>query len=162
MQKREGKEVLCTRLQAGEFFGEMAILNGGVRSSTVRCKRAMDALSLPKREFGLLTANLPELKKSFEQVKHQRIERDEATEAAPPTVSLRHLRVFAGATAASTDGAPVAPAAAAPAAAPSMGSGHQAGSETELMGRGPGIHVAPHGPTYGYPQWHRERMPVFD
>jgi NADH dehydrogenase len=87
VQMRDGKEVFCTRLQAGEFFGEMAILNGSVRSSTVRCKVAMDALSLPKREFGLLTANLPELKSSFEQVKHQRMERDEATDAAPPTVS---------------------------------------------------------------------------
>jgi NADH dehydrogenase len=86
VQTRDGNEVFCTRLEAGEFFGEMAILNGSVRSSTVRCKTAMDALSLPKREFGLLTANLPQLKSSFEQVKHQRMERDEATDAAPPTV----------------------------------------------------------------------------
>lgn len=87
VQTRDGKEVFCTRLHAGEFFGEMALLNGSVRSSTVRCKTAMDALSLPKREFGLLTANLPELKSSFEHVKHQRMERDEATDAAPTTVS---------------------------------------------------------------------------
>ncbi len=87
VQDRDGKEVFCTRLHAGEFFGEMAILNGSVRSSTVRCKTAMDALSLPKREFGLLTANLPELKRSFENVKHQRMERDEATDAAPATVA---------------------------------------------------------------------------
>lgn len=86
VQTREGKEVHCTRLSAGEFFGEMAILNGSVRSSTVRCKTAMDALSLPKREFGLLTANLPELKSSFENVKQKRMERDEATDAAPATI----------------------------------------------------------------------------
>jgi NADH dehydrogenase len=82
VQNREGKEVFCTRLKAGEFFGEMAILNGSVRSSTVRCKKPMDALSLPKREFGLLTANLPELKTSFEHVKQQRMERDESGEEA--------------------------------------------------------------------------------
>ena len=87
VQDRDGKEVFCTRLHAGEFFGEMAVLNGSVRSSTVRCKSPMDALSLPKREFGLLTANLPELKTSFENVKHQRMERDEATDAAPPTIA---------------------------------------------------------------------------
>ena len=87
VQDREGKEVFCTRLHAGEFFGEMAVLNGSVRSSTVRCKSPMDALSLPKREFGLLTANLPELKSSFENVKHQRMERDEASEAAPATMA---------------------------------------------------------------------------
>jgi NADH dehydrogenase len=87
VQDRDGKEVFCTRLHAGEFFGEMAVLNGSVRSSTVRCKSPMDALSLPKREFGLLTANLPELKTSFENVKHQRMERDEATDAAPPTMA---------------------------------------------------------------------------
>ena len=90
---RLGKEVHCTRLRAGEFFGEMAVLNGSVRSSTVRCKTSMDALSLPKREFGLLTANLPELKTSFENVKEQRMERDEATDAAPPTMhGSRRLR----------------------------------------------------------------------
>jgi NADH dehydrogenase len=87
VQDRGGKEVFCTRLHAGEFFGEMAVLNGSVRSSTVRCKSPMDALSLPKREFGLLTANLPELKSSFENVKHQRMERDEATDAAPATLA---------------------------------------------------------------------------
>ena len=87
VQDRDGKEVFCTRLHAGEFFGEMAVLNGAVRSSTVRCKSPMDALSLPKREFGLLTANLPELKTSFENVKHQRMERDEATDAAPATIA---------------------------------------------------------------------------
>lgn len=87
VQTRDGKEVFCARLRSGEFFGEMAVLDGSVRSSTVRCKTAMDALSLPKREFGLLTANLPELKSSFEQVKHQRMERDEATDAAPVTVA---------------------------------------------------------------------------
>jgi NADH:ubiquinone reductase (H+-translocating) len=84
VQDRDGKEVHCTELHAGEFFGEMAILNGNVRSSTVRCKTAMDALSLPKREFGLLTANLPQLKSSFERVKHQREERDVAGDSVSP------------------------------------------------------------------------------
>jgi NADH dehydrogenase len=82
VQTRDGKEVHCTSLGAGQFFGEMALLNGSVRSSTVRCKTAMDALSLPKREFGLLTANLPELKQSFDVVKRQRMERDAAPGAA--------------------------------------------------------------------------------
>jgi NADH:ubiquinone reductase (H+-translocating) len=95
VQDRDGKEVFCTALRAGEFFGEMAILNGNVRSSTVRCKTAMDALSLPKREFGLLTANLPQLKSSFEKVKHQREERDVHSvlpgSVPPPAVPAKEL-----------------------------------------------------------------------
>jgi NADH dehydrogenase len=80
--QRDGQEQALARLQAGEYFGEMALLNQTRRGATVRCVKAMDVLSLPKREFGLLTKNLPELKKSFEQVKERR-ERQDATGDTP-------------------------------------------------------------------------------
>jgi NADH dehydrogenase len=46
----------------------MALLNQTTRGASVRCVEAMDALSLPKRDFTVLTANLPELRESFERV----------------------------------------------------------------------------------------------
>jgi NADH dehydrogenase len=72
----EGGEVLLGRLGPGDWFGEMALLQKTTRSATVRCTGAMDALSLPKGEFAVLAANLPELRRSFEQVV-------EARQAAP-------------------------------------------------------------------------------
>jgi NADH dehydrogenase len=65
-------EAVIARLGPGECFGEMALLNEAKRSATVRCIEAMDALSLPKHEFTVLAANLPDLRKSFEKVSDER------------------------------------------------------------------------------------------
>jgi NADH dehydrogenase len=84
-KSNDGDEVLA-RLGAGEYFGEMALLNDAARNATVRCVRAMNALSLPKHEFGALAANLPELRASFESVNRRRA----ASAAAPrPEVAAR-------------------------------------------------------------------------
>jgi NADH dehydrogenase len=53
-------------LVRGDYFGEMALLRMARRNATVRCTEAMDVLALPKREFGFLSANLPELRRTFE------------------------------------------------------------------------------------------------
>jgi NADH dehydrogenase len=53
-------------LGPGEYFGEMALLGAGRRNATVRCVEPMNVLSLPKRDFGLLSANLPALRSDFE------------------------------------------------------------------------------------------------
>lgn len=66
------KEVVLATLSAGEYFGEMALLNHTTRNATVRCIEAMDVLSLPKTEFSLLAANLPAVRESFEKVMEQR------------------------------------------------------------------------------------------
>lgn len=65
-------ETVIARLGPGECFGEMALLNEAKRSATVRCIEAMDALSLPKHEFTVLAANLPDLRRSFEKVADER------------------------------------------------------------------------------------------
>jgi len=67
-----GRETVLAQLRPGEYFGEMALLNQTTRNATVRCIEPMNALSLPKREFSILAAHLPELRKSFEQVMEQR------------------------------------------------------------------------------------------
>ncbi len=66
-----GPHVLA-RLGPGECFGEMALLNETTRSATVRCVATMDALSLPKQEFTVLAANLPDLRRGFEKVVEER------------------------------------------------------------------------------------------
>jgi len=67
-----GREVPLALLGPGEYFGEMALLNQTTRNATVRCLESLDVLSIPKREFSVLAANLPALRDSFEQVMKQR------------------------------------------------------------------------------------------
>ena len=68
----DGREVSLALLGPGEYFGEMALLNRTTRNATVRCLESLDVLSIHKREFSVLAANLPALRESFEQVVRQR------------------------------------------------------------------------------------------
>jgi NADH dehydrogenase len=65
-------ETLLARLGAGQCFGEMALVQQQARNASVRCGQTMDVLSLPKEEFAVLAANLPDLRRSFEQLTAQR------------------------------------------------------------------------------------------
>jgi len=42
----------------------------------VRCLESLDVLSLPKKEFTLLSDNLPELRTGFERLSEQRSTRE--------------------------------------------------------------------------------------
>jgi len=66
-----GDRVLA-ELGPGEFFGEMALLGSSPRNATVRCKEATTVLGIPKREFGLLAANVPGLRDTFAEVMNRR------------------------------------------------------------------------------------------
>ncbi len=71
-RKENGNETLIARLGPGEYFGEMALLNQTTRNATVRCLEPLDVLSIHKREFAVLAANLPAMRESFELVMKQR------------------------------------------------------------------------------------------
>ena len=60
-------ELVLAQLGPGEYFGEMALLQKATRNASVRCQQAMNTLSIPKKEFTVLSASLPQLKSSFEQ-----------------------------------------------------------------------------------------------
>jgi CRP-like cAMP-binding protein len=59
-------------LGPGDCFGEMALLDSAPRNASIRCVEPTTVLSIPKREFGLLAANVPGLRASFEQVTARR------------------------------------------------------------------------------------------
>ena len=46
-----GQEIPLTELKAGDFFGEMAIINREVRSATVRAVGEVRLLSIDKKNF---------------------------------------------------------------------------------------------------------------
>jgi CRP-like cAMP-binding protein len=50
----------------------MALLDSAPRNASIRCVEPTTVLSIPKREFGLLAANVPGLRASFEQVTARR------------------------------------------------------------------------------------------
>lgn len=68
-----GRETKLAVIGAGEYFGEMALLNQTTRGATVRCVEPMNVLSLPKREFGVLAAHMPELRRSVDEVMQRRV-----------------------------------------------------------------------------------------
>jgi NADH dehydrogenase len=88
VRTENGMETLLARLGPGEYFGEMALLKKGARGATVRCLAPMDALSVPKREFGMLTAYLPQVRESLEAVMDQR-----ARTSSQVSVAGRELNV---------------------------------------------------------------------
>jgi len=67
-------ETLLARLGAGQCFGEMALVQEKTRNASVRCVQTMDVLSLPKQEFAVLAAHLPDLRQSFERLTEERSE----------------------------------------------------------------------------------------
>ncbi len=77
--RHEGaREVLLAELGPGEYFGEMALLNQTTRNATIRCVAPLDVLSIHKREFNLLAANLPAMRETFEEVMKTRRKATEA------------------------------------------------------------------------------------
>ncbi|HSO73352.1 MAG TPA: cyclic nucleotide-binding domain-containing protein, partial [Blastocatellia bacterium] len=72
IRTENGTERLLAKLGPGEYFGEMALLKQSTRGATVRCIAPMNALSLPKREFSLLAAYLPQVRESLEAVMDER------------------------------------------------------------------------------------------
>src|SRR6201988_2515317 len=72
IRKNGEDDVHLAQLGAGEYFGEMALLNQTTRNATVRCVEALDVLSIPKRDFSALAANLPTMRENIEKVMAQR------------------------------------------------------------------------------------------
>jgi len=72
VREAEGAETVLARLGPGEYFGEMALLKQSTRGATVRCIAPMNTICLPKREFGLLTAYLPQVRETLENVMQKR------------------------------------------------------------------------------------------
>jgi hypothetical protein len=52
----------------------MALVNTATRNATVRCVAAVNVLSLPMKDFAVLAANLPDLRRNFEKMAEERAE----------------------------------------------------------------------------------------
>src|SRR4029078_13726909 len=72
LKQRSGGEEHIALLGPGDWFGEGALINETTRGPPVRCRTDLDVLSLPKKEFQVLAANLPEVRRSFEEIMARR------------------------------------------------------------------------------------------
>jgi CRP/FNR family transcriptional regulator, cyclic AMP receptor protein len=61
LPSQEGDEAIIASLRPGEFFGELALLDGSPRSTTATALEATDTLALPRDEFTRLLADDPRL-----------------------------------------------------------------------------------------------------
>ncbi len=82
-----GEEVRLNQLHEGDYFGEMALLEGVPRSATVCARTATTALTIDRAQFLDLLRTLPRLRSAFEAVVQSRHDADRAllgpTDRAP-------------------------------------------------------------------------------
>jgi NTE family protein len=67
-------ERLTGTLKHGDFFGEMALLQGGKRTATIKVKRQTELISLAKPAFDTFFRNDPRMLQYFTQVLCKRLE----------------------------------------------------------------------------------------
>jgi NADH dehydrogenase len=72
VQQANGRENVLAHLGPGDVFGEIALLERRKRGASIRCVEPMDVWSLPKRDLELLSAGMPELRRSLEKLRDQR------------------------------------------------------------------------------------------
>jgi NADH dehydrogenase len=69
----QGAQTLAT-LQAGDYFGEMALLADKTRNATIRARTAMQVLLIPKGDFDTLRQSVPAFGEVFHQLARKRTE----------------------------------------------------------------------------------------
>jgi len=67
------------RLNPGEFFGEMSLLDGGPRSATAVAETGVRLLVIARRDFSLLLAKVPDLTRHLLVVLSRRLRQADQT-----------------------------------------------------------------------------------
>lgn len=83
VREEPAPEMVLGRLGCGQYFGETGLLDNRQRDVTVRSRSHLDVVSVPKREFGLLTAYLPALRQSIEDARAHRMDSTPTADQAP-------------------------------------------------------------------------------
>jgi len=71
--ERKGSEELVATLHRGEYFGEMALLSDRARNATIRARRAMNVLIIPRADFDKLRQSVPAFGDVFSALAQRRM-----------------------------------------------------------------------------------------
>jgi NADH dehydrogenase len=70
----DGEPRVVATLQAGNYFGEMALLSERMRNATVRARTALEVLLIPKGDFNRLRESIPAFGEVFRELAKKRAE----------------------------------------------------------------------------------------
>lgn len=90
LQQQNGQQTLLATLQAGDYFGEMALLSDQTRNATIQARTAMNALIIPKADFNKLRQNVPAFGEVFRELARKRAASDAANALPAAGVALEN------------------------------------------------------------------------
>lgn len=87
-QSHPGGDLTLGYLGRGNFFGEMSLLGGGVRTATCTALDHVEAVRIRSEEFNLMLERFPEVRKGVEETARQRTEENRARLASVQNVPV--------------------------------------------------------------------------
>jgi CRP-like cAMP-binding protein len=72
LKETDGVTHLLATLQAGDYFGEMALLSDQSRNATIQARTAMNVLIIPKADFDKLRHSVPAFGEIFRALAQKR------------------------------------------------------------------------------------------
>ena len=87
-QSHPGGDLTLGYLGRGNFFGELSLLGGGVRTATCIALDHVEAVRIRAEEFKLMLDRFPEVRKGIEEVARQRTEENRARLASVQNVPV--------------------------------------------------------------------------
>ncbi len=75
-QTRPGGDLVLGYIGRGNFFGEMSLLGGGVRTATCTALDHVEAVRIRSEEFNLMLEQFPEVRKGIQAVSRERSEQN--------------------------------------------------------------------------------------
>lgn len=71
---REDQEMLLATIGEGEFFGEISLVTGALRTASVRARTALEGMRLSKADLNEVASRHPQVKKAIEDIIKKRVE----------------------------------------------------------------------------------------
>ena len=75
-KKSQGVDTFLQELKEGDFFGELALLDGSVRTATVRAKTTVVTIRLNSNDVAKIELRFPEIAERLEQERDLRLKLD--------------------------------------------------------------------------------------
>ncbi len=87
-QSHPGGDLTLGYLGRGNFFGELSLLGGGVRTATCTALDHVEAVRIRSEEFNLMLERFPEVRRGIEETARQRTEENRARLASVQNVPV--------------------------------------------------------------------------